>query len=406
MPASGPRCGVEGVLALSLVVAACQPSEPPQRYGFLALLGRDTISVESVTRTADTLVSDEVDRFPRVRRRHTRITLAPGGGLRHLEMDIRSPSEPTGQRVRHVVADVTRDSVTISKRDSTGVVTRAFAHGGALTMAHLPQMYSLTDLYFGAALARADSTKLAAGDSVGLRQFYIDREFDRFPLHSGFVRPLPGRKAELWHDWLSGVAEATFDSSRHMLTYSGARSTYKVDVRRLAEPPDVDAIGERFAALETRQGGMVQLSVRDTARATIGAAHFTVDYGRPLARGRVLLGNILPYDHVWRTGANAATQFSTSVPIVLEGMRLSAGTYTLWTVPRDTGVDLVVNRQTGQWGTGYDGKFDVGMKAMTTETVTAPVEKFTISIVSIDARRGTLVMEWGTFRWTAPIVIA
>jgi hypothetical protein len=394
------------LIALSLATVACGTSAPPEHYGFLALLGRDTVSLESVTRTGNVLVSDEVDRFPRVRRRHTRITLAADGSIRHLEMDIQTPSEPSPQRERHVVADVAKDSVTIVKRDSTGIRRIAFATGGLLTMPHLPQMYSLTDLYFGAALARAAATKLAAGGHVVLHQFYIDREFDRFPLHDGMVWPLPGEKAELRHDWLSGTGEATFDSARHMLTYSGARTTYKVEVRRLAEVPDVEAVGERFASLETSQGGAVQLSVRDTARATIGNATFTVDYGRPLARGRVLLGDIIPYDDVWRTGANAATQFSTSAPITLGGVRLPAGTYTLWTVPHTTGTDLIVNKQTGQWGTGYNAKFDIGKAPMVTSTAASPVEKFTISISSTDAHHGILVMEWGSFRWTAPIVVA
>jgi hypothetical protein len=396
------------LVVLSLGLTACGTSGPPERYGFVALLGRDTVSLESVTRTGNVLVSDEVDRFPRVRRRHTRITLGADGSIRHLEMDIRTPSEPPPQRERHVVADVTKDSVTISKRDSTGVRRIAFATGGVLTMAHLPQMYSLTDLYFGAALARAASTNLPAGDKVLLHQFYIDREFDRFPLHDGIVRPLPGGKAELRHDWLSGTGEATFDSSHHMLAYSGARTTYKVEVKRLTNPPErpeIEAIGGRFAALETSSGGAAQLSVRDTTRATIGNATFTVDYGRPLARGRVLVGNILPYDEVWRTGANAATQFSTSMPITLGGIRLPAGMYTLWTIPRTTGVDLIVNQQTGQWGTGYNAKFDIGKAPMATAAPASPVEKFTISISSTDAHHGTLVMEWGTFRWTAPIVV-
>jgi len=174
----------------------------------------------------------------------------------------------------------------------------------------------------------------------------------------------------------------------------------------LEDLPDVEAIGGRFAALETSKGGVAQLSVRDTTRAAIGSATFTVDYGRPLARGRALLGDIIPYDEVWRTGANAATQFSTSMPITLGGIRLSAGTYSLWTVPRTNGVDLIVNKQIGQWGTGYNGKFDLGKAAMGSAAAASPVEKFTISIVSTDAHHGTLVMEWGTFRWTAPIVVA
>ena len=294
------------------------------------------------------------------------------------------------------------DSVHITKRDSTGTKKSAFATGGALTMPHLPQMYSLTDLYFGAALRHA----VAPGDSVVLRQYYIDREFDHFPLHHGTVRLVAANKAELHHDWLAGYGDATFDSLHHMLTYSGARSTYLVEVHRLTTLPDVEAIGQRFAALETAAGGMKQLSVRDTARATIGAANLSVDYGRPLARGRVLLGNVVPFNQVWRTGANAATQFTTSVPITLAGLPLAAGTYTLWTVPRADGkADLIVNKQSGQWGTEYDSKLDLGMKRLLVDTATSPAEEFTISVVPAGAKKGTLVMEWGTFRWSAPIVV-
>lgn len=393
------------LVLLLLALDACAANRPTERYGYIARLGVDTISVESVTRSGNTLVSDEVDRFPRVRQRHTEIQLAPDGGIRHLVMDITTPSEAPGERHRHVVAAVYGDTVHLTKQDSSGTLRYAFATGpGAITMAHLPQMYSLIDLYFEAALRRADSLKLAQGDSVRVRQFYIDREFDRFPLHEGFVRPLPGHKAQLWHDWLSGFGEATFDSANHMLTYSGAGSTYKVEVTRLATQPDVGAIGARFAAHED-SSGVSQLSVRDMARGTIGGDTITIDYGRPLARGRVLLGSLIPYDRVWRTGANAATQFTTSTDITLAGLRLPKGKYTLWTLPHENGAELIVNKQTGQWGTDYQQSFDLGRAPLSTQTAPSPVEKFTISVAPVDARHGTLVLEWGTFRWTAPIVV-
>ena len=130
-----------------------------------------------------------------------------------------------------------------------------------------------------------------------------------------------------------------------------------------------------------------------------------MDYGRPLLRGRTLLGNVISYDRVWRTGANAATQFTTSAPITLAGLSLPAGTYTLWTAPHVGRVDLIVNRQTGQWGTEYSRAQDLGTAPMTSDSVDPPVEKFTISIEASDARHGTLAMAWGTFRWTAPIVV-
>jgi hypothetical protein len=130
-----------------------------------------------------------------------------------------------------------------------------------------------------------------------------------------------------------------------------------------------------------------------------------VEYGRPLARGRALLGNVIAYDRVWRTGANAATQLTTSAPITLAGLSVPAGTYTLWTVPRTGGVDLIVNRQTGQWGTEYRRARDLGTAPMRSDSVTTPVEQFTISIEPRDARHATLAMAWGTFRWTVPIVV-
>lgn len=304
-----------------------------------------------------------------------------------------------------MVAEATDDSVRISKQDGTGTVTRAFATGGGVAMATVPQMYSLYELYFAAALRRAAAEHLAPGDSVRMRQFHLDREFDDFPLQHGVVRPLPGGRAEITHDWLSGTGEATFDSAYRMQRYSGARTTYLVDVRRLASPPDVRAVADRFEALEARSGGFRQLSVRDTLRARIGAAAFTVDYGRPLARGRVLLGNVIPYDRVWRTGANAATQLTTSAPITLAGLSLPAGTYTLWTIPHPRGVELIVNRQTGQWGTRYNAAHDLGRAPMTVEAAAAPVEQFTLSITPAEGRRGTLAMAWGPFRWTAPIEV-
>ena len=164
------------------------------------------------------------------------------------------------------------------------------------------------------------------------------------------------------------------------------------------------AITVRLAAAE-HATGQQQLSVRDTVRATIGAATFRVDYGRPLARGRTLLGDVIPHDRIWRTGANAATQFTTSVPITLAGLSLPAGTYTLWTAPHAQSVELIVNKQTGQWGTEYSREQDLGRARLGSENSTGPVERFTISIEPRDAKHGTLGLAWGSFRWTAPIVV-
>src|SRR4051812_48812559 len=164
-----------------IALAACNSGQSTERYGFVARLGTDTISVESVTRRGNRITSDEVDRFPRVRQRHTEIEVGDDGAIRHLAMDIETPSEPDEERNRRVIVDVTADSVLMTKRDKNGGKRWAFATHGQLAMAHVPQMYSLYELYFAAGLKRLATMPPTAGDTVGLRQFYIDREFDRFP---------------------------------------------------------------------------------------------------------------------------------------------------------------------------------------------------------------------------------
>ncbi len=394
---------------LPLLFLACSSATPPQapeRYGFVTTLGTDTVSVERVERTPTRLVTDGVDRWPFVRRRHTEFDLAPDGTIRRMVMDISTPNgKLPRERGRRVTADFSKDRVKISVSDSAGVRDTAFATGGAITVPHASMMYSVIELEIAAALRQAASSKLAAGDSVLFRQFYPDRDVGpSFTLHRGYVHPRPGGKVELRHDWLAGTGDVTVDSSGRMLTYSGMRTTYKVAVVRTPTPPDVEAIGDRLAAAE-RSTGQQQLSVRDTTRATIGGATFTVDYSRPLARGRTLLGNVIAYDRVWRTGANAATQLTVSQPVTLAGLALPAGTYTLFTVPRVGGVDLIVNRQTGQWGTEYSRARDLGTAAMKSDKADPPVERFTIAIEPSGTRSGTLTMTWGTFRWTVPIVV-
>src|ERR1700761_4724455 len=113
----------------ALLLASCSAA-PVKRYGFLAMLGRDTISAEMVSREGNVLESDEVDRFPRVRIRHTVVKLNDDGSIRHLVMEIHTPSEPSAERDRRVVADAANDKVHLSKTDSTGTVNRDFPTGG------------------------------------------------------------------------------------------------------------------------------------------------------------------------------------------------------------------------------------------------------------------------------------
>jgi hypothetical protein len=188
---------------LPLLFLACSsaPPPPPERYGFVTTLGNDTVAVERIERSPRRLVTDGVDRWPFVRRRHTEFDLAPDGTIRHMVMDVRTPNGPSPrERGRRITADFSKDAVKISVRDSNGVRDTSFSTGGAITVPHVSMMYSVIELEIAAALRRAVASALAAGDSVLFRQFYPDRDVDpSFTLHRGYVHPHPGGKVELRH---------------------------------------------------------------------------------------------------------------------------------------------------------------------------------------------------------------
>jgi len=171
---------------LPLLFLACSSATPtpPERYGFVTTLGNDTVSVERIARSPTRLVTDGVDRWPFVRRRHTESDLAADGTIRHMVMDVRTPNgRSPRERGRRVTADFSRDRVTISVRDSSGVRDTSFSTGGAITVPHVSMMYSVIELEIAAALRQAAATGLAAGDSVPFRQFYPDRDVGpRLPL--------------------------------------------------------------------------------------------------------------------------------------------------------------------------------------------------------------------------------
>lgn len=149
------------------------------------------------------------------------------------------------------------------------------------------------------------------------------------------------------------------------------------------------------------------LSPRDTARLALPAGkQVFVDYGRPLMRGRRIMGELVPWGRPWRTGANAATTLVTEVDLQIGGTLVPRGTYTLYTLPGRQRWTLIINRQTGQWGTQYDASRDLARIPMQRTALTRPVEQFTIRLVPAQGNRFELVMEWEHTRVAVPVQVA
>jgi len=143
-----------------------------------------------------------------------------------------------------------------------------------------------------------------------------------------------------------------------------------------------------------------RVSPRETVTATVDGNEMTIVYGRPYMKdpksgeARKIWGALVPNGKVWRLGADEATLLTTKKDIEIAGTSVPAGTYSLFLLPAENGAKLIVNKQTGQWGTKYDEAQDLARIDLKKGTVEKPAEQFTITIEKNDGGGGQLKMMW------------
>jgi hypothetical protein len=141
-----------------------------------------------------------------------------------------------------------------------------------------------------------------------------------------------------------------------------------------------------------------------------GPARIAIKYGQPHARGRKVEGGLIPEARVWRFGANEATTLHSDVDLMLGDLAIPRGDYTLFIMMSKGAWQLIVNKQTAQWGTDYDASHDFGRVALTAKTLTDGEESMSIYLVPESAApakgyadlKGTLRIKWGKTELTAP----
>ena len=163
-------------------------------------------------------------------------------------------------------------------------------------------------------------------------------------------------------------------------------------------------------AMNTRQLPLdKRKSPLDSVSFTVGGKTVKVCYGRPSLRGRQMLGGeAVPYGRIWRTGANEPTMIHATGPITVAGLKVPAGSYSLYTVPGKTEWEIIVNRSTTQWGeeSGYTDDVkeqEVGRARVKAEILSAPVETFTIKAEPAGGDAKALVLEWEKTRVRIPV---
>jgi hypothetical protein len=143
-----------------------------------------------------------------------------------------------------------------------------------------------------------------------------------------------------------------------------------------------------------------------------GPARIAITYGQPHARGRAIVGGLIPNDTVWRFGANMATSLHTDVDLTVGQLAVPRGDYSLYLLHSGGAWQLIVNSRTAAWGTDRDPTKDVGRVTLSAKTLTDNEESLTIYLVPDSAEPssgyatlgGVLRVRWGTLdlstHWT------
>jgi hypothetical protein len=390
---SGRAVAGLALAAFSVLALGCgaEPGADSGARAFIERLGADTMSVEVFTRTPTGFEGDVLVRSPVTRVAHYEATLAADGTVERMHVQWTTPPENSeGPPPAEMTVTIHGDSATIEVVGgrSPGTSKMAVPAGVVPTVGKNPQAFAVFEQALMQALASGADRYPVAFLSAGRGQ-----------LQQNAIVRMGADSVSM--DFFGNPIVAKIDASGHVLGRSGERTTLKL-VGEPAAELDFQALAADFAARDARGEGLGVASPQATVETTIGGANLRVVYSRPAKRGREIWGGLVPFSEVWRTGANAATEFSTDRDLDIGGVRVPAGTYTLFSQFTAESAHLIINQQTGQWGTVYDQAQDLARVELVEGSVTTPVERFTIAIEPA-AEGASLQLTWDTTRYTVPI---
>lgn len=138
---------------------------------------------------------------------------------------------------------------------------------------------------------------------------------------------------------------------------------------------------------------------------SLNGKDLTIYYCAPSMRGRKIMGGLVPYGKVWRTGANTSTTFHTEASLRIGGVDVPAGAYSIYSLPSPSGWKLIINKQVGQWGLTYHEDRDLArIPMMNGPTPAVPVQKFRIAFEHTHGRHTQLHLIWEKTNVYVPII--
>jgi hypothetical protein len=154
----------------------------------------------------------------------------------------------------------------------------------------------------------------------------------------------------------------------------------------------------------TAQLRLPQPSPAASVSQTVGTTDIAVKYSRPSVKGREVFGKLLPFDKIWRTGANSATQITTSSDIMVAGQKLMAGTYSIFSIPTAGDWTLIFNKDANASEQNYVQEKDA-LRVTVKPSSVAKVESFTIDFSDVTDSTASMNISWADKKIAAPLAV-
>lgn len=200
------------------------------------------------------------------------------------------------------------------------------------------------------------------------------------------------RKAEektvIFESGISAPITFKLDENNKIKEIDALGSPWNYTISR-SSPIDVEKYTKRFAEKPV----MGSPSPVESFSFDINSCHFSVEYGRPYKRGRKIFGNVVPYDVMWRTGAQTATKINFDKDLKFEERVIPKGTYNLFTMPGKEKWELIFNTEENAWGSAYRAEFDFAKVEMESIEMNEIIDQFTINIEE-EKSGGVIKLMW------------
>lgn len=384
-----------GLLATPAVLSA----DGPPTGGLVTTLGNDVVAVETYTRTAQRLQGDILLRVPGTTRFHYELTFASDGSVRRSIFEVRPLGAPNVDDQRRLTLEFDKDQVRIVS-----------AVGGEQQMASRPAAGARQVLFMG-----GYGASFGLYSSFGMYE-HLFAQLKDLTSESKAIMAFGAATAEPAQRFVRKISPTEFDVDFFKMAWSritvdetgrivgaDATGTTEKTVTKRVDAIDLSKMEKEFVALDKSGKGIGSASPNVEAKGKAGDASITVRYGSPRLRGRSgVMAALTASGKVWRTGANEAATIEIDRDVTIGGAAVPKGRYSLFTLPTSAGVQLIVNKEVGQWGLAYKEAQDFVRIPMTVSQSATPTENFTISIAAAGST-SELRMAWDTFVWSVPI---